>query len=97
MKPLIPHFASECLKDLDIDDTQMWPMVDKKFLSINDVNIVVQINGKKRSILNTIRDISEKNFIKRIKDDDKISKILDNKEIIRSIFIKNKLINIIIK
>ena len=97
MKPLIPHFASECLKDLDIDDTQMWPKVDKKFLSINDVNIVVQINGKKRSILNTIRDISEKNFIKRIKDDDKISKILDNKEIIRSIFIKNKLINIIIK
>ena len=97
MKPLIPHFASECLKDLDIDDTQMWPIVDKKFLSTNDVNIVVQINGKKRSILNTIRDISEENFIKKIKDDDKISKILDNKEIIRSIFIKNKLINIIIK
>ena len=52
----------------------------KKFLSNNDVNIVIQINGKKRSILNTIRDISEKNFIKKIKDDDKISKILDNKE-----------------
>jgi len=97
MKPLIPHFASECLKDLDIDDTQMWPIVDKKFLSTNDINIVVQINGKKRSILNTIKDISEENFIKKIKDDDKISKILDNKEIIRSIFIKNKLINIIIK
>jgi leucyl-tRNA synthetase len=97
MKPLIPHFASECLKDLDIDDTQMWPIVDKKFLSTNNVNIVVQINGKKRSILNTIRDISEENFIKKIKDDDKISKILDNKEIIRSIFIKNKIINIIIK
>jgi leucyl-tRNA synthetase len=97
MKPLIPHFVSECLRDLDIDDMQTWPMVDKKFLSSDDVRIVVQINGKKRSILDTIRDISEENFIKKIKDDDKISKILNNKEIIRSIFIKNKLINIIIK
>ena len=97
MKPLIPHFASECLKDLNFEDKEMWPLVDKKNLSDNDINIVIQINGKKRSVLNTIRDISEKNFIKRIKDDDKISKILDNKEIIRSIFIKNKLINIIIK
>ena len=75
----------------------MWPLVDKKNLSDNDINIVIQINGKKRSVLNTIRDISEENFMKKIKDDDKISKILDNKKIIRSIFIKNKLINLIIK
>ena len=97
MKPLIPHFASECLKDLNLKDKQIWPLADKKFLSTNDINIVVQINGKKRSVLNTIRDISEENFMKKIKDDDKISKILDNKKIIRSIFIKNKLINLIIK
>jgi len=97
MKPLIPHFASECLKDLNLKDKQIWPLADKKFLSTNDINIVVQINGKKRSVLNTIRDISEENFMKKIKDDDKISKILNNKKIIRSIFIKNKLINLIIK
>ena len=97
MKPLIPHFASECLDDLKIKNTQLWPLPDKKFLSTHDVNIVIQINGKKRSILNTIRDISEEDFIKKIKDDDKLSMLLDNKKIIRSIFIKNKLINLIIK
>ena len=32
MKPLIPHFASECLKDLNFHDKQMWPLADKKFL-----------------------------------------------------------------
>ena len=52
---------------------------------------------KKRSILNTIKDITEENFMKKVKDDDKISKILDNKEITRIVFIKNKLVNIIIK
>ena len=97
MKPFIPHFASECLQDLNFDDKQIWPLADEKFLSNDNINIVIQINGKKRSILNTIRDISEENFIKKIKGDDKISKILDNKKIIRSIFIKNKLINLIIK
>ena len=35
--------------------------------------------------------------MKKVKDDDKISKILDNKEITRIVFIKNKLVNIIIK
>ena len=97
MKPIIPHFASECLKDLNLDNKEIWPIADKNFLSSDDVNIVIQINGKKRSILNTLRDISEENFIKKIKDDDKIGKILENKKIIRSIFIKNKLINLIIK
>jgi leucyl-tRNA synthetase len=97
MKPIIPHFASECLKDLEIDDLQMWPLADKNFLTYNDVNIVIQINGKKRSILNVIKDISEENFIKKIKDDNKISEILVNKKIIRSIFVKNKLINLIIE
>ena len=97
MTPLIPHFTSECLKDLNIIDQQKWPLVDKKLLTSNNVNIVIQINGKKRSIFNTIKDISEQNLIKNIKKDEKIDKLLKNKEIIRSIFIKNKLINLIIK
>ena len=97
MKPLIPHFASECLRDLGTDDAQMWPSINKKYLSTDEVNIVVQINGKKRGIFNTIKDITEENFMKKIKHDDKIIKILDNKEIIRIIYIKNKVINIIIK
>ena len=97
MTPLIPHFTSECLKDLNIIDQQKWPLVDKKLLTSNNVNIVIQINGKKRSIFNTIKDISEQNLIKNIKKDEKIDKLLKNKEIIRSIFIKNKIINLIIK
>ena len=58
---------------------------------------VIQINGKKRSIINSKKDIDEKTLIEKIKKDQKIVKFLDGNNIIRSIFVKNKLINLIIK
>ena len=48
MVPLIPHFAFECLEDLEETGNKDWPVADKKFLTSNNVNIVIQINGKKK-------------------------------------------------
>ena len=97
MVPLIPHFAFECLENLEETDNKDWPVADKKFLDSNNVNIVIQINGKKKSIINTIKGINEEDLIGQVKNDIKIKKIIDNKNIIKSIFIKDKLINLIIK
>ena len=97
MVPLIPHFAFECLENLEETDNKDWPVADKKFLDSNNVNIVIQINGKKKSIINTIKGINEEDLIRQVKNDIKIKKIIDNKNIIKSIFIKDKLINLIIK
>jgi len=97
MMPLIPHFASECLKDLKDNSIQKWPKADKKFLDEENINFVIQINGKKKLILNTSKGISEEMLIKMIKNDNKTNQLLQNKKIIRSIFVKNKLINLIIK
>ena len=97
MVPLIPHFAFECLENLKETGNKDWPIADKKFLTSNNVNIVIQINGKKKSIINTIKGINEEDLIGQVKNDIKIKKIIDNKNIIKSIFIKDKLINLIIK
>ena len=97
MVPLIPHFAFECLENLKETGNKDWPIADKKFLTSNNVNIVIQINGKKKSIINTIKGINEEDLIEQVKNDIKIKKIIDNKNIIKSIFIKDKLINLIIK
>ncbi len=95
--PVIPHFASECLKDLNADYNVKWPIVDKKFLVNKNTNIVIQINGKKRSIINCKKGTTEKTLMEKIKEDIKINKFLENKKNIKSIFIKDKLINLIIK
>ena len=53
--------------------------------------------GKKKSIINTIKGINEEDLLGQVKNDIKIKKIIDSKNIIKSIFIKDKLINLIIK
>ena len=94
--PIIPHFASEALEQLNQSDSNFWPQVNKKFLIKKNINIIVQINGKKRSIINTTLDVKEETLLNLIKKDKNLSKFLDG-NIIKCIFIKNKLINLIIK
>ncbi len=99
MMPFLPHFASECLNDLSIDPAlnKDWPKIDTKSLKTEMINIVVQINGKKKEILKTKTDSSEEEIIKMINNNDKFKIILQNKKIINKIFVKNRLINLIIK
>ena len=47
MTPIIPHFANECLSIINIKDFK-WPEYDEALLKEDKVNIVIQINGKKR-------------------------------------------------
>ena len=55
-----------------------------------------QINGKKRLLFNCTEDLSEKNLIEKLKETKEIQKYTDDKVIIKTIFIKNKLINLIL-
>ena len=97
MMPLIPHLASECLEDVQDNNKKKWPKVEEQFLTSSNVNLVIQINGKKRSIINILKGTEEDKLIKQVKNDLNIKKYLKNKNIIKSIFIKDKLINLIIK
>ena len=63
MSPIIPHFTSECLSELNFETKQEWPTINKKLLEEEQINYVIQINGKKRGILNTYKDISEEKLL----------------------------------
>ena len=95
--PIIPHYASECLNDLNDNIFQNWPQIDKKMLQEDYVEYVVQINGKKRAMIKTNKDISQEELISKIKNNEKIKNIFENKIIDKSFFVKNRLINILIK
>ena len=97
MLPIVPHLASECLEEICNDKNISWPEIDKKYLQTKKYNIVIQINGKKRSLISTEKSMEEKDLIEKIKKTKELEKFLINKNIIKSIFIKNKLINLIIK
>ena len=97
MLPLTPHLATECLSEISKNISLEWPSVNSKYLKTNEVNIVIQINGKKRSLITSKIDLEEKELMTKIYEIDDIKKFLEKKKIIKTIFIKNKLINLIIK
>ena len=97
MLPIIPHLASECWSEISDDKILKWPKVNKKYLDTKKNNIVIQINGKKRGLICTENSLEEKDLIKQIENTNELQKFLTGKKIIKTIFIKNKLINLIIK
>ena len=96
MIPIIPHFAMECIEKNQFKINQVWPSYDEGLLEEKEVHFVVQINGKKRALIKMTKDLDENKVLDNIKYDKNIAKHLFSKKIRKTIFVKNKLINIII-
>ena len=95
MVPFTPHLANECLELLKCDSKNEWPFIRKGIM--NEIKFAVQINGKTRDIITIKKDLSEKEINKIIFETSKAKKFVENKDIFKTIFIKNKIINYIIK
>ena len=95
--PFTPHLAYECLEKLGEKDTDSWPQINKLLIVAQKVKIAVQINGKTREILEVKENLSEKDLIKECKNNVKLNKNLTDKDIIRIIYVKNRIINYLVK
>jgi leucyl-tRNA synthetase len=95
MSPFIPHFTAECLNNFDQKEIN-WPTVLKEELIEEEINFVIQINGKKRLILKVNRDIDESSVLNKIKSNNETEKLLRDQKIKKTIFVSNRLINIIL-
>ena len=97
LMPVIPHFASECFEKIFPNETNFWPEVDKKYLENKKISFVIQINGKKREVISVNNDVKEDEILDIINNNKKLKSYIENKEIIKKIFVPNKIINLIIK
>ena len=97
MTPVLPHLANECLVKFNFKEDPKWPIVDKKYLIVDKNLIIIQVNGKKRSSITITENLNENELIDEIKNKQLISKYLDNGELIKTIYIKDRLINFMIK
>ena len=93
--PLTPHIANELLDLFKCKERYKWPSINKNIQE--DINFAVQVNGKTRDILTINRDLAQKEIEKKIEEKSKAMKFIGNKKIIKIIFIKNKIINYIVK
>jgi len=97
LSPIIPHIANECLEKFNYNKTLEWPNIDEKYLANENCTIVIQINGKKRNIISVTKNISRKDLQDKIEKNEYLNKYLNNKKIIKTIYVQDKLINFIIK
>ncbi len=96
MIPFTPHIAHELLKNLKCKNVNKWPIINRKVLEKIEINLVVQVNGKTRDVIAIKKDLSELKINKLIKESSKANKYLLDKKILKTIFVKNKIINYII-
>jgi leucyl-tRNA synthetase len=80
---------------LNVNEQILWPKIDEKILLEENIKFIIQFNGKTRKIIISEKGTSEDLLLQKIKEDSKLNKFLDNKNIQKKIFIPNKLINII--
>ena len=98
LKPFAPHLASEMLEELDADD--IWPKWDENLLVADEVEMVVQVNGKLRARIQVAAEDAEdaKKMEEIALADEKVKTYTDGKEVVKVIAItKTHLVNIVVK
>ncbi len=92
--PIVPYLARECLEVLKCDKVNSWPKVKKQLLQ--KIKLPIQVNGKTRDVVELDANLSSNEITQQVINNSKASKYLKNKKIVKTIFVKNKIINYIV-
>jgi leucyl-tRNA synthetase len=100
LSPFAPHIAEELWELQGFEGyaaNHNWPEYDENKTLDTEVEIAVQVMGKLRSTINVPVDSDDAYVLDAAKADNKIVRYIEGKEIVRTIVVKNKLVNLIIK
>jgi len=100
LAPFIPHVTEELWQILGKKDSvhnQSWPTYDKSAIIKDEIEIVIQINGKIKDKILVSLDLEQKEIEKRALNNEKILELIKDKNIIKIIGVPGKLVNIVIK
>ncbi len=100
LSPFAPHFSNELWSKAGksgILEDEKWPVWDEKYLSDKKVNIMVQINGKIRDKISADTDLDEDAVKILSLSSEKVARHMDGKEIVKVIFVKNRMISFVVR
>lgn len=98
--PFAPHISSELWQQLGNDgfiEKSGWPKWNEELLKTDKIQIIVQVNGKLRGKIKVSANSEKDEILAIARAEDNVSKFLQDKEILKEIFIPNKLINFVVK
>jgi len=97
LNPVIPHFSSECINELQVKNVSNWPIINKKVLLKKTNDIVIQLNGKKRGIITCDINTDENKIIDLVKSENQYTNYFKDRTIKKTIYVKDRLINLILE
>jgi len=100
LSPIIPHFAEEAWEKLGHSESIFsagWPEADPRVAAEEEVEVVVQVNGKVRSRLRVPADISEKELQELALSDEKVKKAIEGKNVAKVIVVPRRLVNVAVR
>ena len=100
LSPVAPHIAEELWNRLGHSDTityEAWPTYDESKLVENTIEIPVQVNGKVRATVQIDTDATGEDVKKAVMENSNIQSQLEGKNIVKEIYVKNKIYNIVVK
>ena len=100
LNPTAPHITEELNEQYKLGSPiceSSWPKYDESKVANEDITIGVQVNGKLRGTITTSSDASEDEIKEAAYSDSNVKKHIDGKEIVKTIIIKGKIVNIVVK
>jgi Leucyl-tRNA synthetase len=97
LMPFAPHISSELLEQFSEEPDANWPEWEEKYLETDEVTIATQVNGKLRGEIAIAVDSDEKDVKKVALEIENVKTFMDGKQIIKVIYVKNKIINFVVK
>jgi len=100
LAPFAPHVTEELWEYLGKKNSifkEPWPSYKEELTKEEEIELVVQINGKVRAKIMVKRDITKEEATKIVLEDEKIKKWIQNKKVVKTIFVAGKLINLVVK
>jgi leucyl-tRNA synthetase len=100
LAPLVPHICEELWRKLGHTETifrEPWPEYDDEVAKAQEVEIVLQVNGKVRSHVTVATNTPQSTLEKLAMEDERIHELTEGKEIIKVVVVPGRLVNIVVK
>lgn len=101
LNPFAPHITEEMWQICSLGDgilaEQSWPLFDESKCVDDTVEIAVQVNGKIKAKLMISPEMSQDEVLALVKNDETVKKLIDGMNIVKEIYVKGKLVNIVVK
>jgi len=100
LNPIAPFMTEEIWEKLGHNTTiayEAWPLYDEEKAQNKEIVIGVQVNGKIRSEITVSYDEEKEVVLEKALQEEKVKKYLEGKEILKTIVVPNKIVNIVVK